>query len=235
MIQTPVARPQLPVIDNSEAENTLSDPYTEQEEVEKLRRWWKTYGNALLLGIVLGLAILFGNRYWTSYQDQQAEAASALYGQLLEGYRKKQFDSARKMGETLINEYSSTPYAGLAAMLLARASFDAKQPEEARRHLRWAIEHATDPGTRHSARLRLGRVLAAEGELEAALALIDIQDFAGFESGYAELRGDVLAAKGDKQGAREAYRRAIEQLNDGSGYLPILNMKLDSLGPEGSP
>lgn len=213
----------------------MTDPYTDQEEVEKLKRWWKTYGNALLLGIALGLAILFGNRYWTSYQEQQAEAASALYGQLLEGYRKKEFDSVRKMGKTLVDEYASTPYAGLAAMMLARVSFDAKQPDAVRSHLRWAIEHATDPGTRHSARLRLGRVLAADGEFDAALALIDIQNAAGFESSYAELRGDLLAAKGDKQGAREAYRRAIEQLNDTSGYLPILNMKLDNLGPEVSP
>ena len=140
----------------------------------------------------------------------------------------------RKSGEALMSEYPSTPYAGLAAMMLARVSFDAKQSEDVRRHLRWATEHATDPGTRHGARLRLGRVLAADGEIDAALALIDIQDTAGFESSYAELRGDLLAAKGDKQGARKAYRRAIEQLNDASGYLPILNMKLDNLGPEGS-
>lgn len=213
----------------------MSDPYTDQEEVEKLKRWWKTYGNALVLGIALGLAILFGNRYWTGYQEQQSEAASALYSQLLEGYRKKELDSVRRAGETLMNEYASTPYAGLAAMMLARVSFDAKQPEEVRRHLRWAIDHATDPGTRHSARLRLGRVLAAEGDLDAGLALIDIQDTAGFESSYAELRGDLLAAKGDKPGAREAYKRAIEQLNDTSGYLPILNMKLDNLGPGTEP
>ncbi len=211
----------------------MTDPYTDQEEVEKLKRWWKTYGNALLLGVVLGLAILFGSRYWTSYQEQKAEAASTLYSQLLEDYRKKEIDSVRKTGETLKNEYASTPYAGLAAMMLARVSFDANQPAEVRSHLRWAIDHATDPGTRHSARLRLGRMLAAEGDLDAALALIDIQDIAGFESSYAELRGDLLAAKGDKQGARQAYRRAIEKLNDTSGYLPILNMKLDDLGPEG--
>ena len=213
----------------------MSDPYTDHDELEKLKRWWKTYGNALLLGIALGLAILFGNRYWTSYQQQRAEAASALYGQLLEGYRKKELDGVRQVGDRLINEYGSTPYAGLGALMLARVSFDTQQPEQMRKHLRWAVDNATDPGTRHTARLRLGRVLAAAGELEAALALIDIQDIAGFESSYGELRGDVLAAKGDKQGAREAYRRAIEQLNDASGYLPVLNMKLDNLGPETSP
>ena len=100
-----------------------------------------------------------------------------------------------------------------------------------RSRLRWAADNATDPGTRHSARLRLARLLAVDGELDAALALINIQDTAGFESSYAELRGDLLAAKGDRQGAREAYKVAIEQLDPGSAYLPVLNMKLDDLGP----
>lgn len=210
----------------------MSDPYTEQEQVEKLKQWWKTYGSALLVGIALGLAILFGNKYWTDYKQQQAAAASALYDQLLQDYRKKAFDDVRKTAGKIIDEYSETPYAGLAAMMVARVSFDAKQSEEVRRQLRWAIDHASDVGTRHAARLRLARVLAADGEIDAALALISIKDTAGFESDYEELRGDLLVAKGDKQAAREAYARAIKHLDATSSYLPVLNMKLDELGPE---
>jgi predicted negative regulator of RcsB-dependent stress response len=210
----------------------LTDPYADQEQVEKLKQWWKTYGNALLLGIALGLAILFGNKYWTNYKQQQAAAASALYDQLLENYRKKALDDVRKTGTTIIDQYSSTPYAGLAALVLARVSFDAKQNEEVRRQLRWAMDNASDAGTRHAARLRLARVLAVDGEVDAALALIAIKDIAGFESDYEELRGDLLTTKGDKQAAREAYTRAIKHLDTTSSYLPVLNMKLDDLGPE---
>ncbi len=210
----------------------MSDPYTEQEQVEKLKQWWKTYGSALLVGIALGLAILFGNKYWTDYKQQRATAASALYDQLLQDYRKKAFDDVRKTAGKIIDEYSETPYAGLAAMMVARVSFDAKQSEEVQRQLRWAIDHASDVGTRHAARLRLARVLAADGKIDAALALISIKDTAGFESDYEELRGDLLVAKGDKQAAREAYARAIKHLDATSSYLPVLNMKLDDLGPE---
>lgn len=210
----------------------MSDPYSDQEQVEKLKQWWKTYGNALLLGIALGLAILFGNKYWTDYKHQRAASASALYDQLLEDYRKKAFDDVRKVASKIIDDYASTPYAGLAAMVLARVDFDAKQSEKVKQQLRWAVDHASDIGARHVARLRLARVLAADGEIDAALALIAIKDIAGFESDYEELRGDLLAAKGDKQGAREAYGRAIKHLDATSSYLPVLNMKLDDLGPE---
>jgi predicted negative regulator of RcsB-dependent stress response len=210
----------------------LSDPYTDQEQVEKLKQWWKTYGGALLVGIALGLAILFGNKYWTDYKQQRAAAASALYDQLLEGYRKKAFDDVRKSAGKIIDEYAATPYAGLAAMMLARVNLDAKQSEEARRQLRWAVDNASDAGTRQAARLRLARVLAADGDIDGALALIAVENIAGFESDYEELRGDLLAAKGDKQAAREAYVRAIKHLDATSSYLPVLNMKLDDLGPE---
>ncbi len=213
----------------------MSTPYDEQEELEKLKRWWKTYGNALLLGIALGLAILFGNKYWSDYRQRQAEAASALYDELLVQVEKKSYDDARQAAQRLLDEYASTPYAGLAALTLARVSYESQQPEEARRHLRWAVDHARDAGVRHVARLRLGRLLAAAGELDAALALSEVKDVAGFEAEYAELRGDLLAAKGDNAGARAAYSQALAQTSEAAPYRAVLQMKLDSLGPQESP
>ena len=32
--------------------------YADQEELEKLKSWWKEYGNSLIFGIALGAAIL---------------------------------------------------------------------------------------------------------------------------------------------------------------------------------
>jgi predicted negative regulator of RcsB-dependent stress response len=214
------------------SEIKVSLPYEDQEEVEKLKRWWKAYGNALLLGIVLGLAILFGNKYWHDYKRQQAEAASVLYDQMLEDYGKKAIDDARKAGSSLIERYPSTPYAGLAALVLARISFDAGKNEETRQRLQWAMEHAHDPGTRRIARLRLARVLAAAKEVDAALALLDVKDTSGFSSEYQELRGDLLASKGDKRGARDAYELALKELGALSPYGSVLQMKLDDLGPQ---
>ncbi len=210
----------------------MSTPYDEQEELEKLKRWWKTYGNALLLGIALGLAILFGNKYWTDYRQQQAEAASALYDELLVQADKKSYEDARASGTRLMDEYDSTPYAGLAALVLARISYEAQQVEEARRHLQWAVDRARDEGVRHVARLRLARLLAAAGEIDKALALGEVKDVAGFEAKYAELRGDLLAAKGDEAGARSAYGQALARIGEAAPYRAVLQMKLDSLGPQ---
>lgn len=210
----------------------MSTPYDEQEELEKLKRWWKTYGNALLLGIALGLAILFGNRYWADYKQQRAEAASALYDELLVQVDKKDYEDARGSGKRLMDEYDATPYAGLAALVLARVSYEAQQLDEARAHLRWAVDRARDEGVRHVARLRLARLLAAAGEVDAALALSEAKDIAGFEAEYAELRGDLLTAKGDATAARTAYGQALARIGEAAPYRTVLQMKLDSLGPQ---
>lgn len=212
----------------------MTDPYSDDQELEKLKAWWKTYGNALLLGIALGLSILMGTKYWSHYKQERAEAASAIYDSLVNSYREKAFDQVREATDSLKRDYAATPYAGLAAMILARVSVEQGKNDDARRELQWTLDNATDGGAKHAARLRLARVLADAGEVDKALSLLDVNDIAGFELDYFELRGDLAVLKGNKQEAREAYRMALKELDEFSPYKSTLDMKLDALGPEAS-
>ncbi len=212
----------------------MTDPYSDDQELEKLKAWWKTYGNALLLGIALGLSILMGSKYWSQYKQERAEAASVIYDSLVNNYREKAFDEVREATESLKQDYAATPYAGLAAMILARVSVEQGKEDDARRELQWTLDNATDDGAKHAARLRLARVVADAGEVDAALSLLDVNDIAGFELDYLELRGDLAVLKGNKQQAREAYRMALKELDEFSPYRSTLSMKLDALGPEAS-
>ena len=207
--------------------------YTEQDELEKLKAWWKNYGGALVLGVALGLVLLFGNKYWQQYKDQRREAASNLYIEMLQDARDGRAEAARGFGERLVKDYDDTPYAGMAALMLARMSYEANDAAGARQHLQWAVDHARDPATQHAARLRLGRVLADAGEYDAALALTGAAHQEGFEAEYLELKGDVLALQAKPAAAREAYRAALPQLPADSPYRRTLTMKLDDLGGGG--
>lgn len=207
--------------------------YTEQEELEKFKAWWKTYGGALVLGVVLGLVLLFGNKYWNQYQESRREAASNLYAAMLQHVREAKIDAARENATRLTQDYSSTPYAGMAALMLARLSFESGDSAAARTHLQWAVDHARDPAVEHAARLRLGRVLLDAREYDAALAVTRTSNQAGFESEYAELRGDVYAAQGKPAEAREAYAAALKQISGDTAHRRALQMKLDDLGGAG--
>ena len=207
--------------------------YDEQEELEKLKAWWKNYGNAMIFGILLGAAILVGVRYWKQHTEQSLQTASVLYNQMLQNYQVKP-GIARKTGEELVKDYASTPYAGMAGLLLARMNFEAGDTAAARKQLQWVLANAGDAATVHAARLRLARLDLDSGNKDAALALLNVKDEGGFESEYEELRGDIYLAKGQRDEARAAYREALKHLAEGSPYARILNMKLDDLGPEQS-
>ena len=209
--------------------------YTEQEELDKLKAWWKNYGNSLIFGVILGLVVLFGFRYWTNQKEQSLVAASALYDQMVQSLRTSNLGEAMKTGDTLIKDYASTPYAAMAALLHARVDHEAGDTVSARKNLQWVIDHAGDSGAIHSARLRLARLHVNSGEMDAALALANVKDQAGFEAEYQELKGDVLSAQGHRDEARAAYREALKHVPSGSPYLPVLTMKLDDLGPEKAP
>lgn len=204
--------------------------YTEQEELEKLKAWWKNYGGALILGVVLGLGLLFGNKYWNQYQETRREAASDLYADMLQQAREAKIDAARASAMRLTQDYASTPYAGMAALMLARLSFDGGDTAAARTHLQWAVDNARDSAVAHTARLRLGRVLLDAREYDAALAHAQASNPAGFESEYAELRGDIYAAQGKVAEARDAYATALKQLSADAPHRRALQMKLDDIG-----
>lgn len=201
-----------------------------EEEVERLKKFWNEYGNSLIAGVVIGVAALFGWRYWQQHTDTQALAASSLYTEVMMAMSQNRVQPARESATRLVANYDATPYAGLAALVLARLDFDAGDKAGAEKQLRTAMDVARDDSVRHAAALRLARLLLDAGKTDEAFALVEGKSVGGFASEYAELRGDILLAKGDRAAARTAYQEAVKALKQESPYLPLLSMKLDDAG-----
>ena len=212
------------------------DTHNTDEELEKQKSWWQSYGNSVIAGIVLGVALLGGITYWKQHKSERASQASTLYDTFIIGVRQNNVVAMNDAGSRLVSDYSATPYAGKAALILAKQNYDTKDVEGARKHLQWALDHATETATRHMAGLRLARILMEQGALEPALKLANVSDMGGFVSEYQELRGDILLAQGKKAEARKAYTLALAELAKGSAYERVLKMKRDDLGvPETTP
>jgi predicted negative regulator of RcsB-dependent stress response len=207
---------------------------TDDEQLERLKAWWKQYGRYVVYGLVLGGLVVAGVNYWRDFKATRAESASGLYQGMMTAYQAKKTDTAKSEATKLVNDYAGTPYAGKAALLLAKIAFDAGDRTGARTQLSWAMDHATEAAVRHAARLRLGHLMLDQGDVDQALALAEVKDQDGFESQYQELRGDVFVKKGRVAEARTAYRRALETLPAGSPYAQVLSMKFDDLGAEQS-
>lgn len=207
----------------------MAEPhFIEDDEHERARVWWKANRLPIISGVVIGLAIILGTNGWKSYQQSRANAASSLYTQMLQKDGAGDFSAATETGEALIAEYTDTPYAGKAALVLARISYDSKQHDDASERLQWVIQEGSQFETINAARLKLAAIQFDKGDYQLALDTLSVDDMQGFESHYFELRGDVYTRLGQDGNAHDAYRAAIDGLAPGSMYEPVLRMKLES-------
>lgn len=200
---------------------------SEKEQIESLKKWWRENALALIIGAVIGLGGLFGWRYWQQYQDSRSEEASVRYERFFGAVQAERYEEAQKLGAALVDEYGDTPYATLGALMLARVMVLQGDAAGAEQQLRWVLEQGVDAESRVIARLRLARLLLGEGEIAQVEALLQATTPTAFEAVFDEIRGDLLLAKGDRDGAREAYRRA---LNGEPQNAAQIQLKLDDIG-----
>ncbi len=201
---------------------------SEQEQIEALKKWWRENAMALIVGAVIGLGGLFGWQYWQRHIDERGGAASAAYEALTVASQAGRHDEVLTQGKTLINEYSDTPYANLAGLLMAKADVEKGDLPAAQERLRWVLDHADTDELRHIARLRLARVMLDLKDAAGVKALLQGVDFGKFVALYQEVEGDLAVQTGDVNAAREAYRKALASSDAGNSAL--VQLKLDQLG-----
>lgn len=197
---------------------------TEEEQVQAIKKWWKDNSVSIIAGVVIGVVILTGYKFWTENKNNQAQQASVIYSQILASAGDK-----TKNTEILKADYSGTPYAALAALLLAKDNVNAKEIESAVSQLTWVVNNNNDDAIKHVAQQRLARVYIAINKIESAEELIKGVKVEGFAAGYNEIRGDINLAKKLPLQAKENYRLALSSLTQGDQHFDIIKMKLDDL------
>lgn len=216
----------------------MNDLRTDDEQVEQIKKWVKENGASVATGILIGLTVLFGGKAWTEYKARQTEQASNTYTQLTAALVSDNEDAAIAAENNITGNYASSPYAVLAQLQMARHKLDAGEPEAARAHLQWALDHASMPQLAHIARLRLARLMLAEGDLEQVQVLINVPEQGAFAGAYVDIRGDLYAKQGDKTAAIAAYDEALTAIPPNSPSRALVTIKRDDLrqgtpaGPE---
>lgn len=202
----------------------------EQEQIDVIKAWWKQYGNTVLLGVAVFVAIVAGMQGWRYYQHRQMTQAAVLYEALQGAAEKHDVKSVREIAGQLMERYPRTAYASRAALNAARSNHEAGDGKSAKAQLQWVMDHAKSDEIKDVARLQMAGVLLDEKNHEEALRLLDAKHGAGFDGLYADLRGDVLLASGKRAEARAAYQLALEKMDPAGGYRGLVQLKLDGLG-----
>lgn len=181
-------------------------------------------------GVALGLVLLYGWNWWHDRRDAQAEAASASYQELLVAYAREDRTRGATLLEQLKNDYAWTPYPALGSLIAARAQVEANELDQAAASLRFAMDNAHDDEVKMIARLRLARVLSAQAKHDDALALLKLESAGEFQALTADLRGDVLLAKGDREGALKEYLAARSGDDKRTLDHDLIDLKIRDLG-----
>lgn len=202
----------------------------EQEKVDEIKAWWKRHGNNVIMAAIVFVAVLTGIQGWRYYQNTQAQQAAVLYDTLQNVTQANDVSKIRDAAGQIMDKYPRTPYAARAALISARANYESGDAKSAKAQLQWVMDNAKEDSLQDVARLRLAGVMLDEKNMVEALKLVDAKHGEAYDGLYADLKGDVLTAKGDPDGARKAYGVALEKTDLKSPFRKYIQIKQGSLG-----
>jgi len=202
---------------------------TEEEQVEKLKTWLKENGLSIVLGIVLGVGGIGGYNYWVYVQETTAAEASGHYTQMLEALEADADEDVQQQASILLADYSSTEYALMANLALARMHVDNGDFAAAAEALQQVIGSAAQQPLAYLARTRLAAVQIQAEQYDQAVVTLAVDFPQQFSALVDELRGDALASQGKTAEAVAAYLKA-QNADPKPANPEFLRQKLNDLG-----
>lgn len=197
---------------------------SDEEALEAVKTWWKENGGFIIAGLVIGIALIAGWRFWQASLESESREAAGLYEQVNMAVGAGDHDRVMSLTDQLRNDYHRNGYASQAALRAAAVAVATGDLDEAVDQLDWVIANAGDRELVKLARVRLARVHLDRDAADQALAVLDIDEPGRFAPLFDELRGDALSAQGDYRAAREAYGRAMA--TDDDEFTPRRELEL---------
>ena len=202
----------------------------EQEQVAELKAWWTRWGGLVTAAILVTAVAFAGWQGWNWYQREQAVGAATLYENLARAVQANDAKAVRDAGGSLVESYPRTLYASMGALLSARYYFEKADLKNAKAQLQWVIDRSGSDDLRDLARVRLGGILLDEKSYDEALKLAEAPHRAAYDAQYAALKGDVQAAKNQREEAKASYKLALEKAKDDAAFREAVRLRLESLG-----
>lgn len=202
----------------------------EQEQIDQLRAFWKSYGNLITWVLIVALGAYAAWNGWNWYQRDQGVKAGAMFDELDRAAQAGDGERVGRIFGDLKAQYPGTAFAAQGGLLAARVQFEQGQVDAAKASLGWVAEKASESELQTVARLRLAGLLLDAKQYDEALRQLDGARAAGFEGLVADRRGDVLAAQGKSAEALAAYQAAWKALPETVEYRRLVDAKLTALG-----
>jgi predicted negative regulator of RcsB-dependent stress response len=208
----------------------------EQEQWEFVRNWVRQNGVWLAAGVVLASGGLWGWRSWQAHREAMLLEAGVQYQQVLTAMGRNDLPAVIAAADKLTAAHPHTGYADQAQLAAARLQVENNEVPAALARLQKVEANTRDDELKLVVRLRIARLQIEQNRIDDALATLNAVQAGAFAGRYAEVRGDALLAKGDRDGALKAYREAQTALSEagagagaGGGAGDLLTLKINAL------
>ena len=202
----------------------------EQEQVDSLKRFWKSYGNIISWILIIALGIYAAFQGWNWYQRKQNAQASALYYEMQHAVLSGDSQKALQVAKDTKEQYGSTVYAPMISLVAAKIAYENNDIETAKTELKWVVDNSDEDSYKALARIRLAGILLDEKSYDEALDLLSAQVPDQFAGMLEDRKGDIYLAQGNQEGARTAYRDAYEKTESDDPGRQLIKMKLEEVG-----
>lgn len=207
----------------------MSHYTSDAEQVEKLRRWWKEYGWATALGIVLAIIIVVGWQVYRRYESHKEQGASLIYTTMMSNSYDKNFTSATNAANALIKDYAGTSYADLANMWLAKYAVTQEHYQQALQYLQKVQAHGAMKSLQQIAAIRRAEIFLQLDKPKMTLAAIAQVYDKAYMGRIDELKGDAYWAMKNLDSARRWYQLSSQAYQKVGLPAPLVAMKLADL------
>jgi len=119
-------------------------------------------------------------------------------------------------------------YGALASLELAQQYVQRDELEKASAQLQQGLAATSDENLKGMINIRLARIQVQLKQQDAALKTLDSVKGDGWAAIVADLRGEALLSKGDKQGARTAWENGVKN-NASPALSEMMQMKINNL------
>ena len=199
------------------------------ETAERIKSWWKKYGNMVTTIILVVMLALVGMQYWQRHQQKVHGQASLLFQQMQNAVQQKNTAKTTAFANTLKTEYAKSVYAKFAAFTLAQQAVNAGKLNDATEQLQWAVNMASTPSIKSIAQIRLARVLMAQNKAEHAIDVLKAVSSKAFVAQADMLRGDALVMLKKPQAAKNIYQTALAHAGQTSPLYHLIQIRLASI------
>lgn len=202
----------------------------EQEQLDQLKHFWKSYGNAITWALIAVLGAFASWNFYQYWQRNQATQAAAMYDEVERVVTSADTAKIDRAFADMKDRFASTTYAHQAGLLVAKHYYSVGNAQAAKSALGWVVDKSSDPGYQAVAKLRLAGLLMDSKAFDEALQQLSGSFPASFEALVADRKGDILLLQGKKKEAIAEYEKSFKGFEERTEYRRLVEVKLNSLG-----